>query len=288
MKLRLNNKHDKVAIWIFFGIFVFYSFTLLYPFFNALMTSLKGGPNLEYAANPFALPEQWLFSNYAEAFRLFRIGDVGVVQMFINSINLTVGGTFIGLLSSTLSAYVLAKYRFKLNAFLFSIAVFIMVIPVVGSLPAMYKLLVTLRFINNPFGILLTYASGFSFNFLILYGFFKSVSWTYAEAAFVDGASDFYVFVRIMVPQAVPAFISIGIVSAIGIWNDYYTPFLYLDQYPTLAYGLFELQTQISYSAGAYPYYMAAVLMTTVPIVIVFCLFQKTIIENTVAGGLKG
>lgn len=273
---------------IFFWVFLLYGLSLVYPFINAVLTSLKDGPSLEYAQNPFALPKSFLIKNYLTTLDIFKLGSVGIVGMFFNTINLTVGGTVAGLVSSTLAAYIVAKYKFRFSGVIYSVAVFIMVVPVVGSLPATYKLLTDLHLINNPYGIWLTYASGFGFNFLLLYGYFKSVSWSYAEAAFVDGASDFGVFVKIMLPQSVPVFVSVGIVTGIGIWNDYYTPFLYMEKFPTLSYGLFELQAQVNSSAGSYPYFLAATVLSTLPVIVVFAAFQKVIMENTVAGGLKG
>jgi raffinose/stachyose/melibiose transport system permease protein/N-acetylglucosamine transport system permease protein len=162
-----------------------------------------------------------------------------------------------------------------------------MIVPIVGALPAYYKLLSDLHFVNNIFGMILTFGSGFGIYFLFLYGFFKSISWEYAEAAFVDGASDYMVFFKIMLPQAKPALVSVGIICAIGIWNDYFTPFMFLDQFPTVSLGIYQFETLMIYQSN-YPVYFAAILLSSVPMIIIYTLFQKTILENTVAGGLKG
>lgn len=161
-----------------------------------------------------------------------------------------------------------------------------MVIPIVGNLPAQYKLITTLN-INNPIGILLLYTGGFGMNFIILHGTYRSISWNYAEAAFIDGASDWTVYWRIMLPQAMPSLIALSILSCIGIWNDYMTPFLYLKKTPTLALGIYQFDVMQQYRSNV-PIYYCGVLMSMLPILILFCCMQKTIMTNTVAGALKG
>jgi ABC-type glycerol-3-phosphate transport system permease component len=90
-----------------------------------------------------------------------------------------------------------------------------------------------------------------------------------------------------MLPQAMPSIIALSILSFIGTWNDYMTPFLYLKNWPTLALGIYQFDTMQQYRSNV-PIYYCGVLMSMVPILILFCCMQKTIMENTVAGGLKG
>lgn len=169
---------------------------------------------------------------------------------------------------------------------LYFIAIFTMIIPIVGALPAQYKLMYDLHIANSPL-FLISYTGGFGFNFIILYGFFKSISGTYAEAAKIDGAGNHVVFWRIMMPQAKAPIVSLAIIACIGVWNDYQTPILYLSDFPNLASGLYEYESNMMRLAN-YPVYFAGVLISTVPILFVFIAFQKTIMNNVVAGGLKG
>ena len=161
-----------------------------------------------------------------------------------------------------------------------------MILPVVGSLPASYKLRIDLGIYDTPWQ-LITATGGFGFNFLILYGFFNNVSWSYAEAALVDGASDDRIFWRIMLPQAAPAILTLTILSFIGGWNDYMGPILYYPSYPTLASGLY-LYELIAKRTGNYPIYFAGALISIIPILIIFIAFQDTIVTSVSAGGLKG
>ena len=132
------------------------------------------------------------------------------------------------------------------------------------------------------------YGGGFGFNFFLLYGFFKSVSWSYAEAAKIDGASNFRVFLSIMLPQAKASLFAVGIITFIGNWNDYFTPFMYLRNHQTLAVGIYKLQKSFETKGSNWPIVFAEMVLATLPIIVIFAIFQKTIISNTVAGGLKG
>ena len=105
----------------------------------------------------------------------------------------------------------------------------------------------------------------------------------------MDGASDFQVFTRVMLPQAKPAIGAVALIQGINIWNDYFTPFMFLqskEKY-TLAVGLRQIVLEQSYSAD-WPKMFAAMIIATIPILVIYALFQNSIMENTLAGGLKG
>lgn len=281
-RLTLAQKIVFTIVFIFFSV---YAVSIIFPFFWAILSSLKTDD--EYYEKVFALPKDWLFSNYAKAFSEFKIGNATMLGMIFNSLWLTFSGTLVAVMVASATAYIIAKYPFWGTKIIYRIAIFTMIIPIVGNLPAMYKLVVEDLQFNNPVGILALYAGGFGFNFIILHGFFRSVSWSYAEAGFVDGATDWTVYWKIILPQALPAIVSIAILSCIGIWNDYMTPFLYLKQYPTLALGIYQFEIVQEHRSNV-PIYYCAIIMSIVPILILFCCFQETIMENTVAGGLKG
>ena len=283
-KSLLRSKSERIVLWIVFALFLLYAISMIVPFVWAFLSSLKTDD--EYFEKVFALPKDWLFSNYIKAFDEFKVKRTPFLGMFFNSLYLSVAGTFIGIMVTSMTAYTIAKYQFPGNKFIYNVAIFIMVIPIVGNLPAQYKLMVDLN-INNPIGILLLYTGGFGMNFIIMNGTYRSISWNYAEAAFIDGASDFLVYWKIMLPQAMPSIIALAILSFIGTWNDYMTPFLYLKDWPTLALGIYQFDKVQLYRSNV-PIYYCGVLMSMVPILILFCCMQKTIMENTVAGGLKG
>ncbi len=132
------------------------------------------------------------------------------------------------------------------------------------------------------------YSGGFGTNFLLLYSFFKNLSWTYVEAAKIDGASDARIFFQIIVPMAKGPIIAVGVLSFIGLWNDYYNPSIFLKSQPTIAYGINAIRETMLETQGQYPLFFAVVILTLIPILLVFCFFSKTIMENTAVGGLKG
>ena len=276
---------QKIVFTLVFIFFSLYAISIIFPFVWAFLGSLKTDD--EYYEVVFAWPKEWLFSNYIKAFKEFKVGRTAMPGMIFNSLWLTFAGTLVAVMVSSATAYIIAKYPFWGTNIIYRIAIFTMIIPIVGNLPAMYKLVVVDLQLNNPVGIMALYAGGFGFNFIILHGFYRSVSWSYAEAGFVDGATDWTVYWRIILPQALPAIVSISILSCIGIWNDYMTPFLYLKNYPTLALGIYQFEIVQEYRSNI-PVYYCAIIMSIVPILILFCCFQETIMENTVAGGLKG
>jgi len=270
------------AISIFFLI---YSLTVLFPFIWAFLCAMKSKE--EYLNDALSLPQSFSLENFAKAFQEFKVYDYNFIDMFFTSLIFTFFGTFMSVVSSYITAYVIAKYKFAMQKFLYGLAIFIMIIPIVGSMPAMYRLVTDLGMKDDPVAISLLYAGGFGMNFIILHGFVSGISWSYAEAGLVDGASDFQIFIHIMTPQAKPALIAVAITTAIGLWNDYLTPFLYLENTPTLAYGIYYFEKDIQFTYD-YPVLFAGILLSAIPVFVIFTMFQKTIMENTVAGGLKG
>lgn len=273
------------ALWVVFAVFFVYAVTLVFPFVWMLFNSVKG--NQEYFTNIWAFPQSFHVENYTNVLFDYDVHGVTLFGMFGISILVTLFGTALSLLMSSIAAYVIAKYKFFGRNALYALAVFVMAVPVAGTLPAQYSIMQTLHLTNSVVGVLILYAGGFGFNFLILYGFFKNLSWEYAEAALIDGCSDFGIFFKIMLPMARPALIAVGVIHAIGLWNDYLTPSIYLPNTPTLAVGVNLLLSELR-GRSAYPEMFATMIIALIPILVVFICFQKTIMENTVAGGLKG
>lgn len=288
-KFRKMTALQVVVFTIVFFLFVFYAFSILSTLWFALGTSLKSYDYYQYVDRVnFPSLDKLSFEAYTYALNWNAPGTkVNVVMMLINSIWYAFGGTFISMACSTCMAYVVSKYKFPLRKLLYTVAIVTMTLPIMGTLAASYKLIVqTLKISNSPL-ILLTFTNGFGMSFVILYGFFANVSWSYAEAGLIDGAGDFTIFFRIMLPQAMPAITSLFVISFIGVWNDYQGPYLYMPKMPTLAVGVYFLQ-QAFESGPDLTYLCSALIMVVIPVIIIFLIFQETIMSNTVAGGLKG
>ena len=179
MKLSSRTKALFICISI---VFFIYSVSLVVPFIFILVNSFKS--NLEFIFDVWAFPKHFSFSNYKFVFENYNMGG-----MFANSLWVTIMGTLISMISCCVTAYVLARYKFHGSKILISVAMAAMIIPSLGTLSATYKLMRTLKLIDNIFGILVLYAGPFGTNFLLMYSYFKTVSWTYAEAAKMDASS---------------------------------------------------------------------------------------------------
>lgn len=281
-----RDRQAKIILTIAFILFALYAFSLIYPFVWTLINSLK--TNNDFFDNKLGLPNDWMFVNYKDTLLTKMVyNGTNLLGMFGNSLILTVLCTIAPVASSTLAAYATSRFKFRFCKIIFNIALLVQVIPTIGSLPATYKLVYELNMANNFSLIWLLSAGGFSFTYLMLYGCFSGISYTYSEAAKIDGAGNFRIFLQIILPQAKPVLVSLTILAFIGSWNDYMTPFLYMERYPTVSLGLYELQQQQVYDSDM-PILFAGIIMSMLPILILFSVFQKSIMENTSAGGIKG
>lgn len=260
-----------------------YSLTMLLPVYFLVVNSLKEG--FEFFDNAWALPKHFYFKNYALAFEL-GVDGVSILQMYFNSILLTVLTIIVSTAATTVTAYVLARFRFRGRDILVAIGIGVMLIPDLGGSATIYKLFVDLHMIDTWF-IIVKFASPFGLMFLITYSMFRTVSGTYAEAAKIDGASEMRIFLEIMLPMAKGCIGMMCVMTAISSWNDYYTPYMYMPSVKTLALGMQELSEEAA-TYSNYTELYAAMVLAVLPMLILFITMRKTIINNAVAGGLKG
>lgn len=270
---------------IAFIIFALFAFTILYSLVWAFFSSLKSPT--EYTLNKSKLlPEEWLFSNYAEAFNLLEVSGNSIFTMIFNSLWLAFGQAFVSCMVASTTAYVVTKYDFVGKKVVYGVIIAMMMIPLYGSFAATYKMYRTLGIYNSPL-ILVASASGGGMTFMIISSFFKGVSWEYAEAAKIDGASELRIYFEIMLPLALPAVGSIFLVMFINSWNDYTVPIYYLPDYPTLASGLYIYEKISTFNIN-YPVYFAGILLSCIPTFLLFIIFQEKILSSISTGGLKG
>lgn len=276
---------ERIILIVMFIFFLVYGFSLVFPLIWAFYNSFKHP--VEYDQNSFTLPSKWIFDNYEKVFTVVETNGTNIFTSLINSIWMSALSTFLGLLASCLTAYVVAKYKFKGSGIIYTIAIFIQIIPLVGAITGTYDLLWgKLQIADNPFLIWPIWFGGFGFSFLILYSAFRSVSWSYAESAFIDGAGHFTTFIRVMLPAVKPILASLFVVTFMGAWNDYMTAYLYMPSYAPLSLAVYLLQSDAT--RIAYPVYLAVIVISVIPIIALFVSFQKLIMENTSIGGLKG
>lgn len=279
-----RTKGAKVAFGVAFAVFALYTLYILFSVAWTFLQSLK--TNREFIGDMISLPKDWLFSNYPLAFDKIKYSDTKLLGMFVNSVWFTVGTSLLGVFMHCVTGYCFAKYRFRGKELAFSFIIFTLILPVVGNLPAMYRLVRGLRLNDSPM-FLITALGGFGANFLIMFSFFKGIDSAYAEAASIDGAGHFYIFFRIMIPLASAPVFALSIVGIISQWNNYETPLLFMDKMPTLASGLYYYKSFLIYESNT-PAYLAGVLVSTIPVLILVSVFGNKIMKNMTMGGIKG
>lgn len=286
----LYKRHggEKTLFIIIFILFVVFALSFIFPFAWILMNSFK--TKAEYARDFMSWPKAWNWSNFANAlvFSNSTTQNFTLFQMMWMSVLVAGLGTLATVFTSSCAAYVVAKYKFPGRDLIFGVVIFSLIVPIVGSLPSQIQLMKAMGLTDKVIGCIFLYSGGFGTNFLLLYSFFKNLSWTYVEAAKIDGASDFRIFWSIIIPMAKGPITAVTILTLIGLWNDYLTPSIYLSKQPTIAVGIYYMKTAMLDTKLEYPLFFATIILTLLPIVIVFCLFSKTIMENTSVGGLKG
>ena len=282
-----SSTSEIVTAIIFLILFIIIAMVCIYPLFWAFNNSLKTFD--EYSENNFILTKSWDFYNYFKVFNgTFQYNGVTYLGMLYNSLWILVVRVFVNIASSLMLAYAIARFEFPGRNFLYAVVIFANTIPIIGSGPATFKLLNSLNMVENPATIWLSWAGGFDFAFIVLYGYFKGISPSYSESAYVEGAGELRVFFSIILPQVVPCIVAIMITQAIGVWNDYSTVMIYLRTRPNLAYGLYMFNTESIYISNSKPIYFAAAVISAVPVIVLYACTQKLILTNMTAGGLKG
>ena len=272
-------------MWAMSAIFLVYALMLLFPMAFAFNSALKNGDQ-DFIINLTKITTNPRFLNFFEAFFELEVSGITFFDMSLNSLWFAVGTTVLNVFSSMCLAYGVSKYRFKGKEFIYNFVLIIMIFPVFGTLPARYKLYSTLGFIDSPL-LLLAYTGAFDGQFLVLYAFFKNVDWAYAESAFIEGASHTTVFAKIMFPMALPAVSALMVSNFIASWNNYADVLLYLPKMPTLSAGIQVFNTKMMYQADR-PLFYSGMLISLIPVMVVYYTMQKFMLQLDFEGGLKG
>ena len=280
---------------IFFVLLLVYCISLLIPMAWALMSSLK--TRLDFRMDPLGFPTSFAWENYVSAFNALYIQvsagagvrNVYLLEMFGYTLAYAVGATIAATLAHMVVAYICAKYtRFKITKVLYSIVIVTMILPIVGSLPSEMQVVHTLGLYNNILGAWIMKATFLGTHFLIFYATFKGISWEYAEAAFMDGASHARVMFQIMFPLAKTTVSAIALLSFIGFWNDANMSMIYMPDIPTVAYGLFRFQFSTGQESSSITVQLAGCTIVMFPIFVLYMCFKKQLIGNIAIGGIKG
>lgn len=291
LKKNMHVHQDRGIKITFTVIFSLFSALLLFPFFWIVLNSFKNGYS-EFSSNSWGLPKRWVFENYTVLFNL-DTADVNFIDMFTNTIILCLIVPTCGQISTILAAYVMAKYKFKGQKILYAIYILPMLVSITGTVTSTFLLLEKWGMIYNYWGIIAMSCGGTGFNFLMMFSLFKSVNNAYMESARMDGAGHFRTFFQIMLPHVMGLVGTMWILGFVGVWNDFTTPAIFLgsDHY-TIATGVNYIGELVEASANEvmfnnYPAYFASIVISLLPVVIIFLIFQKQIMKMSLGGGIK-
>lgn len=246
-------------------------------------------------ANTF-LTKEFTMKNFLEVVQKLKqqVSDaqlgmryVGYLEMFWNSIWFSVGATLMKMMATIFFAYAVARFEFPGRKLLYGFVILQMMLPVYGQTSANYSLLSKLGLVDTPL-FLLAQGAGHGMFFLIAYSFFRNLPSEYVEASKMDGAGPFTIFFKVMLPLAKPITSALAIMQFIACWNDYQNVIIYLKSYPTLSGALYTLKDQAFNLGLQTPQYFAGIILSVLPVAILFLVFNKQIMENVSVGGLKG
>ena len=255
----------------------------LAPILIVLMNSFKGRFFISDA--PFALPDAQTFvgiKNYTAG-----IAKTGFIQAFGYSLFITVFSVAAIVLFTSMTAWCITRVKSRLSTFLYYLLISSMIVPFQMVMFTMSKMANIMR-LDNPIGIIVIYLGfGAGLSVFIFSGFVKSIPREIEEAAVIDGCSPIQTFFLVVFPILKPISITVAILNAMWIWNDYLLPYLVIgSNYRTIPIAVQYLQG--GYGSRDMGAMMAMLVLAIIPIVIFYFSLQKYIIKGVVAGAVKG
>ncbi|MEU3183729.1 carbohydrate ABC transporter permease [Streptomyces sp. NPDC006923] len=264
------------------GVLVIWAVLVVLPLLWAVMTSFKDDRSI--FTSPWSLPDTLHFDNWSRAWTQAHMSDY-----FLNTV-LVVAGSLAGtLLLSSMAAYVLARFEFPGNRFIYYLFVGGMSFPVILALVPLFYVMNNLGLLNSIHGLILVYiAYSLPFSVFFLTAFFRTLPTSVAEAAIIDGASHTRTFFQVMLPMAKPGLISVGIFNFLGQWNQYLLPtVLNTDpDHKVLSQGLVQLAVSQGYK-GDWSGLFAGLVMAMLPVLAAYIIFQRQVVAGLTAGALK-
>jgi ABC-type glycerol-3-phosphate transport system permease component len=261
---------------------VLFAALFIIPFLWLVSTSLKGTEQI-FAIPPKWIPEQAHWENYSQVFERMPF-----LLYFRNSVLVTVFSIVGVVASSSLVAYAFAHLRWPGRDKLFIFVIATMMLPLQVTMIPVFVIFKNLGWLNTFKPLIVpAFLGGGAFNIFLMRQFFLTIPKELADAARIDGCSEFRIYWNIMLPLAKPALATVAILTFLFTWNDFLGPLIYLsDQMKsTLALGLTLFVGQFQTEWGLL---MAASLLTLLPIIVIFFLFQRYFIQGFTMSGIKG
>jgi N-acetylglucosamine transport system permease protein len=264
------SSHTLLTIW---------SIIVIAPFVWVVLSSFK--TTKEILASPFSLPSHWSFDNYVHAWT-----DAGIRQFFLNTVIVVGASLVLVMLLGAMCAYVLARFDFPGARLIYYLMLAGLTFPVFLAIVPLFFILKNAGLLNTLPGLIMVYvAFALPFTVFFLYAFFKSLPDDVYEAALMDGAGDWRTFFQIMLPMARPGMATVAIFNFLGLWNQFLLPVaLNTDvRRHVLTQGMAEFASQAGYAVD-FGALFAAVVITVVPVLLVYLVFQRQL-QGSVSQG---
>lgn len=278
----LKAKRSIIAVLKYITL-IFGAFVSVLPIVVCVITAFKTPE--EYAStNVMTLPQSWAnFENFIQAWSQANMGVA-----FRNSIIILVCVLAGSIMTGSMLAYVLSRFKFKGNGLVRNMFLFASLLPGIAMQVSVYQIMYSLGWINFLPGYIIMMCGTDIISIYIFIQFFENIPDSLDESAIMDGCTYFGVFFRILFPLLKPAIVTVMILKGVGVYNEYYTANLYLqdkNRLVTVATSLFKFTGPLG---NQYNYICAGVIITMVPALIVFILCQKQIYGGLAAGAVKG
>jgi len=295
MRKSVRYGKSKVAVFdcVLAFLFLLIIVITVYPFLNVLAISFNEPTDTMRNVN-FIIPRVFTLSNYQYIFT-----EKDLMSPFLMSVARTVIGTLTGVICTSMVAYVLSRKDFYFNR-LFTL-LFVITMYVGGGLIPDYLLITRTLGLGNNFAVYIIPGLVGVFNIILIRSFIEGLPISLQEAAMIDGANDFYIWVRIIMPLCTPVIATVALFCAVGAWNSFMDTYLYARNLPTLQYVLYEIMEQATIkidpraanaaelrnAVSPLSVRMAITIVATVPILVVYPFLQKYFVGGMTLGAVK-
>ncbi|WP_139996930.1 carbohydrate ABC transporter permease [Paenibacillus paridis] len=275
----MENRNGALA-WTKFIALLVCLVLFIFPFAMLLVNSFK--ENKAITSSPLSLPESFSFANYTNAF-----GKMSYVSAFSNSVVITVVSVVVISFLAAMTAHYFVRNQTKLNQYTFFLMVAAMIIPFQAIMIPLVKIYGSIGFLNSKWALIYMYAGfGSPLAVFIYHGFVKSIPAELEEAALIDGCTRTQTFFRIVFPVLAPTTVTIAILNVLWIWNDFLLPSLVLISPDERTLPLSTFYFFGTYTVDYGPL-MAGLMLTILPVLIVYLFAQKYIIQGVMQGSIK-
>ncbi len=277
-----NNKSVKNVVQM--TILIILTALFIFPILLVLMNSFKS--RLYVSTVPFVLPRGDMFVGFENYIN--GVTSSGFLMSFIRSVWITVVGVILIVVATSMCAWYIARVKSKFCRILYYMFTFSMIVPFQMVMYTMTFVVNRMNF-DNVFGILFVYLGfGAGLTVFMFTGFVKSIPLEVEEAATIDGCNPLQTYFNVVFPMLKPTAITVAILQAMWIWNDYLLPYLILGSDHKTVPVAIQLAMQGAYGSTDYGGFMAMLVLTIIPIIIFYICSQKYIIKGVIAGAVKG